>query len=118
MRLTFARDAYRNYRPNFPGVLLVSVIHCAPIYAFTWYFSVIDDLSARISISLLVAMLPVEELLSEPRPWKKRGEQFWIAAFFMLALLLAAVDEFDWHGLAINVVSAILILLMDGWFGS
>ena len=104
MRLTFVRDAYRKYRPNLPGVILVSVIHCVPIYAFTWYFSVIDDLSARISISLLVGMLPVEELLSEPRPWKKRGEQYLIAAFFVLSLLLAASDEFNWPGLAINVV--------------
>ena len=56
----------------------------------------------------------MEELLSEPRPWKKRGEQYGISAFFVLALLLAAADEFDWHGLAINVVVAMLILPY-GW---
>ena len=54
MKLTFVRDAYKEFRPRLPGVILVSVIHCVPIYAFTWYFSVIDDLSARISMSLLV----------------------------------------------------------------
>ena len=76
MKLTFVRDAYDAYkelRPRLPGFILVSLIHCVPIYAFTWYFSLIDDLSARISISLLVTLLPVAELLTEPRPLKKRG---------------------------------------------
>lgn len=93
MKLTIVRETYKTVRPRLPGAILVSVIHCVPIYVFTWCFSVIDDLSARISISVLVALLPVEELLSEPRPWKKRGEQYVIAAFFVLALLLAAVDR-------------------------
>ena len=114
MKLTFVRDAYKEFRPRLPGVFLVSVIHCVPIYAFTWYFSVIDDLSARISISLLVAMLPVAELLSEPRPLKSRGEQFWLAVFFALALLLVASDEFKWHGLAGNAAISLLILPY-GW---
>ena len=114
MKLTFVRDAYKEFRPRLPGVFLVSVIHCVPIYAFTWYFSVIDDLSARISISLLVAMLPVAELLSEPRPLKSRAEQFWLAAFFALALLLVASDEFKWHGLAGNAAISLLILPY-GW---
>ncbi|MDE2838713.1 MAG: hypothetical protein OXL97_14595 [Chloroflexota bacterium] len=114
MKLAIVRETYKTVRPRLPGAFLVSVIHCVPIYVFTWCFSVIDDLSARVSISLLVAMLPVEELLSEPRPWKKRGEQYGISAFFVLALLLAAADEFDWHGLAINVVVAMLILPY-GW---
>ena len=109
IRLRFSR-----IRPRLPGVFLVSVIHCVPIYAFTWYFSVIDDLSARISISLLVAMLPVAELLSGPRPLKSRGEQFWLAAFFALALLLVASDEFKWHGLAGNAAISLLILPY-GW---
>ena len=82
MKLAFVRGAYKKFRPRLPGAFLVSVIHCVPIYAFTWYFSLIDDLSARISISLLVTMLPVVELLSEPRPLKSRGEQFWAGAVF------------------------------------
>ena len=83
-----------------PGAFLIVVIHCAPIYAFTWYFSVIDDLSARISMSLLVTMLPLAELLSEPRHLKSRGEQFWLAGFFALVLILAASHEFQmaWFG--------------------
>ncbi len=114
MKLTFVRDAYKEFRPRLPGVLLVSVIHCVPIYALTWYFSVIDDLSARISISLLVAMLPVAELLSEPRPLKSRSEQFWIAAFFVLALLLVASDEFNWQSLAGNAAVS-LVIPPYGW---
>ena len=114
MKLAFVRNAYKEFRPRLPGALLVSVIHCVPIYALTWYFNAIDDLSARISISLLVAMLPVVELLSEPRPLKSRGEQFWIAAFFVLALLLVASDEFNWHGLAGNAAVS-LVILPYGW---
>ena len=110
MKLTFVRDAYKKYRPRLPGVFLVSVIHCVPIYAFTWCFSLIDDLSARISISLLVTMLPVLELLSEPRPLKSRGEQFWLAVFFGLALLLVASTEFNWQDLAGNAAILVLVL--------
>ena len=58
MKLTFVREAYKKFRPRLLGVFLVSVIHCVPIYVMTWCFSLIDDLSARISISLLVTMLP------------------------------------------------------------
>ena len=110
MKLTSVRDAYKEFRPRLPGAFLVVVIHCVPIYAFTWYFSVIDDLSARISISLLVSMLPVAELLSEPRPLKSRGEQFWLAGFFALAFLLVVGDEFKWHALAYNAAISLLIL--------
>ena len=46
MKFTFVRKTYKEYRPRLPGVLLVSLIHCVPIYAITWYFSLIDDLSA------------------------------------------------------------------------
>ena len=56
MKLTFVGKAYKEFRPRLPGALLVTLIHCVPIYAFTWYFSLIDDLSARISISLLVTI--------------------------------------------------------------
>ena len=110
MRLASVRDAYKRYSPRFPGVLLVSLIHCVPIYAFTWYFSLIDDLSARISLSLLVTMLPVLELLSEPRSWRSRGEQYWVALFFWLGLLLVASHEFKWHSLAGNTAVSLLML--------
>ena len=55
-------------------------------------------------------MLPVAELLSEPRPLKSRGEQFWLAVFFGLALLLVASHEFKWHGLAGNTAVSLLTL--------
>ena len=114
VKRSFVCDAYRRLHPRLPGALLVSVIHCAPIYAIAWWSSAIDDLSAGISISLLVTMLPVAELLSEPRPLKARGEQFWLAVFFALALLLVASHEFKWHGLTNNM--AVLVLLLPyGW---
>ena len=110
MKFTFVSKANRHIRPRLSGVILVTLIHCVPIYAFTWYFSLIEDMSARISISLLVTMLPVTELLSEPRPLKSRGEQFWLAVFFGLALLLVASHEFKWHGLAGNTAVSLLVL--------
>ena len=36
MTVTFVRRAYKKLRPRLPGVFLVSLIHCVPIYAFTW----------------------------------------------------------------------------------
>ena len=110
MKLTFVSKAHKHIRPRLAGFILVSLIHCVPIYALTWCFSLIDVLSARISLSLLVTLLPVVELLSEPRPLKSRGEQFWLAAFFGLALVLAASDEFNWHGLAGNTAVSMLML--------
>ena len=112
MELTFVRDAFRVLRPRLPGVLLVSVIHCAPIYALTWYFSVIDDLSARISMSLLVTLLPLAELLSKPTPLKaeSRRWQFWLAGFFVLALLVMASHEFKWQHLAGNTTMLVIVL--------
>ena len=114
MKFTFVRDTYKEYRSRLPGVLLVCVIHCVPIYVLTWYFSVIDDLSARIPISLLVTTLPLVELLSDPGQSKKRGEQFWLASFFWLALILVASHEFKWHGLAGNAAVS-LAMLPYGW---
>ena len=114
MKLTFVRDACRELRPRLHGVILVSLIHCVPIYAFTWYFSLIDDLSARISISLLVTMLPVLELIYELRHLKSRVEQYWLALFFALALLLVASHEFKWHGWAGNTAVS-LLMLPYGW---
>ena len=114
MNLAFVRDTYREFRPRLPGAILVCVIHCMPIYALTWYFSVIGDLSARISISLLVTILPVAEFLSEPRPLKSRGEQYWLAVFFVLALLLVASHELKWQGLAGNAAISLLVLPY-GW---
>ena len=110
MKLASVRKAYKEFRPRLPGFFLVSLIHCVPVYVFTWYFSLIDDLSARISISLLVTILPVAELLSEPKRLKLRGEQYWLALFLWLALLLVASQEFKWHGLAGNTAVSLLML--------
>lgn len=112
MKFTFVRDAYRALRPRLLGFLLVSVIHCAPIYALTWYFSVIDDLLARVLMSLLVTLLPVAELLSKPRcfRWKSRKEQYWLAGFFVLALLVVASHEFKWQRLAGNTTMLVIVL--------
>ena len=90
MKFTFVRKAHKEFSPRLPGFFLVSLIHCVPIYVFTWYFNLIDDLAARISISLLVTILPVAELLSKPRSWKSRGDQYRLALFFWLALLFVA----------------------------
>ena len=114
MNPTFVSKAHKHIRPRLPGVILVSVIHCVPIYVMIWYFSLIDDMSARISISLLVAMLPVAELLPEPRPLKSRGEQYWLALFFGLGLLLVASHEFNWHGWAMNAAVSVTALPY-GW---
>ena len=86
------------------------MVFCLPVYALTWYFGLIDDLSARIFISLLVAILPVAELLSAPRPWQSRGELLWFAVFIVPAILLVAGHRFGWGGLAANAAIALAVL--------
>ena len=59
MELTIFRKAHEFIRPRLLGTFLAVVVYCLPVNALTWYFGLIDDLSARIMISVLVAMMPV-----------------------------------------------------------
>ena len=118
MKLAIFNRAYESIRlrfscirPRLPGVFLVSVVYGVPVYALTWYSGLIDDLSVRLLLSVLVAMMPVAELLSAPRPWKSRGDLLWFALFIVLASLFAIGHKFNLPVLSLNALMLVAVLL-------
>ena len=104
------KKAYQAIRPRITGILLDLAIYCAPVYLLTWYSSLFEDLSLRIFVSLLVALAPVTELFSQPRPLKSRGDLLAFAVFIVPVLLLVAGQKFDWHILRLNAAMALAVL--------
>ena len=108
------KKAYQVIRPRTTHLLLDIAIYCAPVYLLTWYFDLLEGLSLRIFMSLLVAMAPVSELLTEPRPFRSRGDLFWFALFIGLMSLLATGDRFNVN--ALTTSPAVLISVLPwGW---
>ena len=101
-------------RPRFTGVFLSALACCVPVYVLTWYFYLFEDLYVSITMSLLVAAVPVTELLSPPRSWKLRGDLFGILLFFVIANLLVAGDKYNWYVLRTNAAIA-LVFPPGGW---
>ena len=110
MKLTIFRKAYEFIRPRLLGTFLAVVAYCLPVYLLTWYSGLIDDLSARILISVLVAIMPVAEFLSGPRPWKSRGELIWFTLFFVPVFLFATGHKFDLRVLSSNAAMGVAVL--------
>ena len=98
-----------------PGIFLVSLIYCVPVYLLAWYFELIDGLYGRIMVTLLVTILPVAEVLSPPRPLKSKGELFLGLLILVPATLLATGDKFNVTILAANA-AMFLAILPWGWF--
>ena len=105
IRLRFSR-----IRPRLPGVFLVSVVYGVPVYALTWHSGLIDDLSVRLLLSVLVAMVPVAELLSAPRPWKSRGDLLLFALFIVPVSLFAIGHRFNLRVLSSNAAMLVAVL--------
>ena len=117
MKLAFLDRAYESIRPRFscirprlPGVFLVSVVYGVPVYALTWYSGLIDDLSTRILLSVLVAMIPVAELLSAPRSWKSRRDLLLFALFILPVSLFAMGHKFNLRVLSSNAAILVAVL--------
>ena len=111
MKLAIFNRAYEFIRPRLTGVFLVSVVYGVPVYALIWYFGLIDDLSVRILLSVLVAMMPVAELLSAPRPWKSRGDLLFFALSIVLVSLFAIGHKFNLPVLSLNAFMLVAVLL-------
>ena len=110
MKLTTITEAYEFIRPRLFGTFLAIVVYCVPVNALAWYSGLVDDLSARILISVLVAIMPVVEFLSGPRPWKSSGELIRFALFFVPVLLFATGHKFDLRVLSLNAAIGVAIL--------
>ena len=74
-----------------------------------------EDLSVSISMSLLVAAVPVIEFLSPPRPLKSRGDLLAFAVFITVALLVATGDMYNWGILRINTAMTLVVLPYGVW---
>ena len=118
MKLAIFNRAYESIRlrfscirPRLPGVFLVSVVYGVPVYALIWYSGLIDDLSVRLLLSVLVAMMPVAELLSAPKPWKSRGDLLFFALFIVLVSLFAIGHKFNLPVLSLNAAMLVAVLL-------
>ena len=110
MKLAAFSRAYESIRPRLPGVFLVSVVYGVPVYALAWYSGLIDDLSVRLLLSVLVAMIPVAELLSAPRPWKSRGDLLLFALFILPVSLFAVGHKFNLRVLSSNAAMLVAVL--------
>ena len=102
MKLAIFNRAYEFIRPRLTRVFLVSVVYGVPVYALTWYSGLFDDLSVRLLLSVLVAMMPVEELLSAPKPWKWRGDPLFFALFIVFVYLFAIRPQVQFACLVIE----------------
>ena len=110
MRLDPFSKAFRFGRPRLIGVLLVGLAYCGPVYFLTWYSGLVDDLSARILISVLAAILPVAEFLSQPRHWKTRSELLWFGLFILPVSLFATGHKFNLSALSANTAMVVAVL--------
>ena len=102
--------AYKSIRPRLPSAFLVSLVYGVPVYALTWHSGLFDDLSVRLLLSVLVAMLPVAELLSAPRPWRSRSDLHLFALFIVPVSLFAIGHEFNLRVLSSNAAMLVAIL--------
>ena len=96
------RRRFSYIRPRLPSVFLVSAVYGVPVYGLAWFSGLIDDMSVRLLLSVLAAMIPVAELLSEPRPWKSREDLLWFALFIVPVSLFAIGHKFSLSVLSSN----------------
>lgn len=106
--------AYDVIRPRITRLFLLTAFFCAAVIALIWVFELFDELSVRIFMSLVVAMVPAFEFQSSPKTWEPREELAWFTSFLILVLLIVVGDKFDWQGVGMNAV-ILLVALPYGW---
>ena len=110
MKLPTLDDAYKVIRPRLMGVLLASLVYGVPVYALVWGSGFFDDLSDRLLLSVLVAVVLVVELLSGPRPLKSRWDMLVFAIFIVPVSLFAIGHKFNLPALSLN--AAVLVVFL------
>ena len=114
MELAIFNRAYKSIRPRLPSAFLVSLAYGVPVYALTWLSGLFDDLSVRLLLSVLVAMIPVAELLSAPRPWRSRWDLLLFTLFIVPVSLFAIGHKFDMPVLSSNGAMLVAVLAYCG----
>ena len=110
-RATAALSEIRQYvGPRLGAVIFSLIAFCIPVIALTWCFDVINDLQARVVVTVLAGWVPVLGLMASPAPWYSRQEFLWFGVFLWLTLLVIFADRFEWLGLKMNAVVLVAIL--------
>lgn len=108
------KDSLSRIKTNFLLIILTVVFVCGPVYSLTWLFDLIDTLAGRISLTVLVSILPLTVAFTDfdagVSIWRRWGEAPWLVAFFLLANGLAASDKFSWAGTGVHTVLLIVAL--------
>lgn len=100
----------RAIRPRITAYFLVIAFCCVAVNMMTWYFDLIDDWPARITLSVLSALALLLVFRSPPILWRDRKDILWVAAALVLALLLATGDKFNIDVIGTNAAIALVSL--------
>lgn len=104
-------SSLKELRPRLSKHFWVSILGYAIFFAFVWYTGTIDDLSARITLTLLYTIIPLAELFQKPHTRAEGRALLWQYIALLLVvlafLLLGLSTKFDRPGFG-----AIVILLM------
>lgn len=105
-------SSLKELRPRLSKHFWVSILGYAIFFAFVWYTGTIDDLSARITLTLLYTIIPLAELFQKPHTRAEGRALLWQYIALLLVvlafLLLGLSTKFDRPGFG-----AIVILLMS-----
>ena len=100
-------DSLAKFRSKIPAIILSLVFVCGPVYSLTWYFDLIGGLYGRISMTVIVSIVPITVAFTDYKatsvPWKEWVPAYWLVVFLVLANFLAASDKFDWFGVGLQV---------------
>ena len=88
---------------------LTIVFCCVAAEVLIWYFNLFDDLTTRVAVSLLIAIVPLGTKPSKGF-WGSKKTLIWLVVFLVLLLLFAAGDKFNWPALEINAATSVLLL--------
>ena len=97
-------------RPRITAYFLVVAFCCGAGNILTWYFGLVDGWLARITLSIMIALVLALEFSSGPTPWRDQKNILWIAAGLVLALLLMAGDKFNINAIGTNAAFALISL--------
>ncbi len=89
----------------------ISLVPLASIHVIVWYFDPIEDLTGKISLSLLAVIMSLAYLLDGLSNNKERREVtwyiIWVAGLWVVVLAIVFGDSIDAPGLVINSASLI-----------
>ena len=109
------RSSIGRFRIKIAAVILSFFFVCGPVFSLTWYFDLIDGLSGRIAMTVLVSILPAAIAFTSYKgsgiPWKEWAPAYWLVVFLILANGLALSDKNDWFEVGLQFSVLILALL-------